>query len=54
MTTTPPDHRAAPAVPEFALAGAFLESLAAQDFAGLGGALADDARLRTLLPARLK
>jgi hypothetical protein len=41
-------------VPRFALAGAFLEGLAAQDFAQLGGALAADARLRALLPVGLK
>jgi hypothetical protein len=53
MTTTAPDH-AATAVPQFALAGAFLEGLAAQDFAQLGGALAADACLRALLPAGLR
>src|SRR5580704_16247467 len=42
------------AVPQFALAGAFLESLAVQDFAQLGGALAADARLRALLPRGLR
>jgi hypothetical protein len=42
------------AVPQFALAGAFLEGLAAQDFAQLGGALTADARLRALVPAGLK
>jgi len=41
-------------VPQFALAGAFLEGLAAQDFAQLGGALTADARLRALLPVGLK
>jgi hypothetical protein len=41
-------------VPQFALAGAFLEGLAAQDFAGLGGALTADARLRALVPAGLR
>jgi hypothetical protein len=54
MTTTAPNHSAARAVPQFALAGAFLESLAAQDFAGLGGALTAGARLRALLPAGLR
>jgi len=54
MATEAPHHSAAPAVPQFAVAGVFLESLAAQDFAGLGGALAADARLRALLPAGLK
>lgn len=50
MTTTPRSHGAAPAVPQFALAGSFLEGLAAQDFAKLGGALSADIRLRALLP----
>ena len=54
MTTTSPNHSAATAVPQFALAGAFLEGLAAQDFAQLGGALTADARLRALVPAGLK
>ena len=53
MRTTAPNHSAAPAVPQFAVAGAFLESLAAQDFAGLGGALTAGARLRALLPSGL-
>jgi len=35
-------------------AGAFLDGLAAQDFAQLGGALAADARLRALLPSGLR
>jgi len=38
-------------VPQFALAGAFLEGLAAQDFAELGGALTAGACLRALLPS---
>ncbi len=48
MTTA---HHSNPAatVPQFALAGAFLEGLAAQDFTQLG-ALAEGARLRALLP----
>ena len=37
-------------MPQFALAGSFLEGLAAQDFAKLGGALSADIRLRALLP----
>jgi hypothetical protein len=45
MTTT------STAVPQVALAGSFLEGLAAQDFARLGGALAADACLRALLPS---
>ena len=53
MTTTSHSHVAATAVPQFALAGSFLEGLAAQDFAQLGGALAAGARLRALLPPGL-
>jgi hypothetical protein len=49
MTTTHGQNQAA-AVPQFALAGTFLEGLAAQDFTKLGGALAASARLRALLP----
>jgi SnoaL-like domain len=41
-------------VPQFALAGSFLEGLAAQDFARLGDALTADARLRALLPRGLR
>lgn len=44
----------AAAVPQFARAGAFLEGLAAQDFARLGGALAGGARLRALLPSGVR
>jgi hypothetical protein len=51
MTTTDYDHSAA--VPQFALAGSFLESLAAQDFARLRGALTAGAQLRALLPGGL-
>ena len=54
MTTTSHSHGAATAVPQFALAGSFLEGLAAQDFAQLGGALAAGARLRALLPPGLR
>jgi hypothetical protein len=53
MTTTA-DNRNAAAAPQFALAGSFLEGLAAQDFARLGGALAADAYLRALLPSGLR
>ena len=35
-------------------AGSFVEGLAAQDFAELGGALAADACLRALLPSGLR
>ncbi len=52
MTTTHGQTPAA-AVPQFALAGAFIEGLAAQDFTRLGGALAAGARLRALLPPGL-
>jgi fermentation-respiration switch protein FrsA (DUF1100 family) len=48
--TTAHDHSRASVVPQFALAGSFLEGLAAQDFAQLAGALAAGARLRALLP----
>ena len=54
MTTTPHNRSAATAVPQFALAGSFLEGLAAQDFARLGGALTGDVRLRALLPPGLR
>jgi hypothetical protein len=54
MTTTSHSHGAATAVPQFALAGSFLEGLAAQDFAQLGAALAAGARLRALLPRGLR
>jgi hypothetical protein len=54
MTTTSHSHGAATAVPQFALAGSFLEGLAGQDFAQLGGALAAGARLRALLPRGLR
>jgi hypothetical protein len=51
--TTPRNHRTAGVVPESAPAGSFLDGLAAQDFARLGGALAADACLRALLPSGL-
>jgi hypothetical protein len=54
MTTTAPNRSAATAVPQFALAGSFLEGLAAQDFARLGNALTADVRLRALLPGGLR
>ena len=53
MTTTR-DHKAAGAVPRPDRAGAFVDSLAAQDFAQLGGALTPGARLRALLPSGLR
>jgi hypothetical protein len=53
MTATTHGHSAA-AVPQFALAGSFLEGLAAQAFARLGDTLAADAQLRALLPPGLR
>jgi hypothetical protein len=49
--TTASDHRVASAVRPQERVGAFLDSLAAQDFARLGGALTPGARLRALLPS---
>ncbi|MFY9649622.1 hypothetical protein [Trebonia sp.] len=54
MTTTPAGHGTATAAPRPALAAAFLQGLADQDFATLGGALAADARLRALVPRGLR
>ena len=51
--TTIRDH-ISDAVPWPLRAGALVASLAAQDFAQLGGALAADARLRALLPSGLR
>jgi hypothetical protein len=48
--TTAQNHIPSSAVPQFSLAGVFLEGLAAQNFSRLGDALAADARLRALLP----
>jgi hypothetical protein len=50
MTTTR-GHSAASAVPRSECVSTFLDSLAAQDFAQLGGTIAADARLRALLPS---
>jgi hypothetical protein len=52
--TTRRNNRATSVLPESVPARSFLEGLAAQDFAGLGGALAADARLRALLPSGLR
>jgi hypothetical protein len=52
--TTAQNHIPASTVPQFALAGVFLEGLAAQDFSRLGDALAADARLRALLSPGLR
>ncbi|HTX28728.1 MAG TPA: hypothetical protein VME19_17095 [Streptosporangiaceae bacterium] len=52
--TTPRSHRTACVAPESAPAGSFLDGLAAQDFAGLGGTLAGGACMRALLPSGLR
>ena len=54
MTTTPVGHGATTAPPRPALAAAFLQGLADQDFDALVGTLAADARLRALLPKGLR
>jgi hypothetical protein len=54
MTTTPSGHGATTAPPRPALAGAFLQGLADQDFDALVGTLAADARLRALVPKGLR
>ncbi len=51
---TPRNHGAVGVVSEPGAAGSFVEGLAAQDFAELGGALAADACLRALLPSGLR
>jgi hypothetical protein len=51
--TTSRNPRAADAVPASAPAGSFVEGIAAQEFAELGGALTADACLRALLPSGL-
>jgi hypothetical protein len=51
MTSAAPNCGPPAAVPQFALAGLFLEGLATQDFARLGDAVTADVRLRALLPA---
>ena len=51
---TPRNDGAVGVAPESAAAGSFVEGLAIQDFADLGGALADDACLRALLPSGLR
>jgi hypothetical protein len=48
------NHRAIGVGVQSAPAGSLVEGLAAQDFAGLGGALAADACLRALLPSGLR
>jgi hypothetical protein len=51
---TPRNHGAVGVAPESASAGSFVQGLAAQDFAGLGAALAARACLRALLPSGLR
>jgi hypothetical protein len=53
MTTTR-DHTPASVMPPFARAGSFVQGLATQDFAGLGGTLAGGACMRALLPSGLR
>ncbi len=52
--TTSRHHGAPSAGPESAAAGSFVQGLATQDFTGLGGTLAGDARMRALLPSGLR
>ena len=54
MTTPPSGHGATTAPPRPALAGAFLQGLADQDFDAITGTLAAGARLRALLPKGLR
>ena len=54
MATTARNHSTDAVVPAFALAGSFLEGLAAQDFTRLVDALTADARLRALVPRGLR
>jgi hypothetical protein len=54
MTTAAQNHSASHEVPQFAVAGAFLEGLAAQDFNRLDDALSADSILRALLPRGFK
>lgn len=53
MTTTAVNHSPSNGAPRFALAGSFLEGLAAQDFIRLAEALTAGVRLRALLPPGL-
>jgi hypothetical protein len=52
--TTPRKHEALRVGPESAVAGSFVQGLATQDFAELGGALAGGACMRALLPSGLR
>jgi hypothetical protein len=51
---TPRNHGAVGVAPKSASAGSFVQGLAAQDFAELGGALAARACMRALLPSGLR
>lgn len=54
-TTTAPTGTSTPVdVPRFTVAGAFLEALAEQDFAGIAATVSSTAGLRALLPSGLK
>ena len=53
MLTTPRKRRAAD-IPQFAIAGSFLEGLAAQNFSRLSDALSAGGHLRALLPRGFK
>jgi|SRR5580700_4268898 hypothetical protein len=50
MTPAAQNHGASHEIPQFAVAGAFLEGLAAQDFNRLDDTLTADSALRALLP----
>jgi hypothetical protein len=52
--TTPRKHEALSVRPEPTVAGSFVQGLAAQDFAELGGTLAGGACMRALLPSGLR
>src|ERR1700727_3983156 len=54
MTTAAQNHSASHEGPQVAVAGAFLEGLAAQDFNRLNDALSADSILRALLPRGFK
>jgi hypothetical protein len=54
MTTAAQNYSASHEVPQFAVAGVFLEGLAAQDFTRLDDALTADSALRALLPRGFK
>lgn len=51
---TPGNHEAPSVVPASAVAGSFVQGLATQDFAELGGTLTGGACMRALLPSGLR